>query len=702
MIWGNNMSIDLRTLTLTLGIVYFLQSFVFLLHFLYNKKYNGMSSWSIGSGLIALGFFSFILRDSPSLELAIIMASNILLLLGSIFFYKGVVRFFDKQEQRRLTYAFFVISMAAMFYFTYVTNNMTARIIIFSFATAFLLALIAISLWIYRIPSVLSSVRILVAILLAGCFFFFSRAMGSILLPPINNIFSDTPFQSGTFFFAIIFNLAWTYFLTNMLNQRLNDEVNEAKIAFENEKEMLKTTLFSIADGVIVTDNELNIVLFNQAAAHLSGWRKGEATNKPLPAVFNIIDEFSRDKSAIPVFDAIHHEKTISLIENTILLTKNGEERFIEYSVAPINNAAGEHRGVVLVFRDLSAKRARNEVIEYLSYHDQLTGLYNRHFFEEESRRLDTPRNLPLSLIMGDVNGLKLCNDAFGHAAGDKLLQEAANIMKSECRSSDIVARIGGDEFVILLEKTCLEDAEIILERINQKIADLHLDPLILSVSFGCASKNNQEENIITVLKQAEDQMYKHKLIESTEIRARSLQLILQTLQGNNMAEQQHMQKVSELCEAFGTALGFDKAAIDDLRQLGFMHDIGKITLDNQLLEKKEKLSSRERLEIERHAETGYRILCSVNDFVRMSEYVLAHHEHWNGNGYPRGLKGEEIPLYARIVAVADAFAALTSDRPYRAAVSAAKAIEEIKNCAGKQFDPFLVKVLEEKVAINL
>jgi len=132
------------------------------------------------------------------------------------------------------------------------------------------------------------------------------------------------------------------------------------------------------------------------------------------------------------------------------------------------------------------------------------------------------------------------------------------------------------------------------------------------------------------------------------------------------------------------------------------MHDIGKIALDNQLLNKKEKLSSQEHLEIERHAETGYGILSLVNDFVQMSEYVLAHHEHWNGNGYPRGLKGEEIPLYARIVAVADAFESLTSDRPYRAAVSPAAAIEEIQSCAGKQFDPFLVKVLEEKVATKL
>ena len=520
-------------------------------------------------------------------------------------------------------------------------------------------------------------------------------------MPPINNFFADTPFQSVTFFLAIVFNLIWTYFLVNIINQRLNTEVHETKKAFENEKELLKTTLFSIADGVIVTDIELNIILLNQAAARLSGWSKEEAENKPLSLVFNIIDEFSREEYAIPSFKTIGHENPVSLVENIILLTKDGGEKFIEYSVASINHVADGYSGLVLVFRDLSAKRARIEVIEYLSYHDQLTGLYNRHFFEEEFHRLDTSRNLPLSMIMGDVNGLKLCNDAFGHAAGDKLLQEAASVMQSECRSSDIIARIGGDEFVILLENTGLQDAEMIVERINTKIADLHLNPLILSISFGCASKNNQEEDIICVLKQAEDNMYKHKLMESLNLKARSLQLILQTLQERNITEQHHMHKISELCEAFGKALGFDEEAIDDLRQLGLMHDIGKIALDNQLLDKEEKLSSQERLEIERHAETGYRILSSVNDFVPMSEYVLAHHEHWDGNGYPRRLKGEDIPLYARIVAVADAFESLTSNRPYRAAVSPAAAIAEIKNCAGKQFDPYLVKVLEEKVVVS-
>jgi diguanylate cyclase (GGDEF)-like protein/PAS domain S-box-containing protein len=696
------MNIDLRTLILALCIIYFLQSFVFFFQFLYNRKYNGIGDWSIGSALIGFGFLFILLRDIPSLELVSILVSNMLLLLGIIFLYTGVTRFFDKRERRWLISAILIIYIISSFYFTYVNNNITARIVIFSFAAAILLALIVISLWIYRIPSVVSAVRILAAILLAGCFFFIIRALGSILLPPINNFFSDTLFQSGTFFIAIIFNLMWTFFLTDMVNQRLNAEASEAKIYLEEEKELLKTTLFSIADGVIVTDTEYKIVLFNQAAAKLSGWAKEEAENKPLTEVFNIIDEFSHEKSIIPDFKEISLDNPVSLVENIILLAKDGGEKFIEYSVAPISSINSNNSGVVVVFRDLSAKRARIEVIEYLSYHDQLTGLYNRHFFEEELRRLDTSRNLPLTVIMGDVNGLKLCNDAFGHAAGDKLLKQAAEVMQAECRSSDIVARIGGDEFVILLEKTNWQDAEAIVKRINMRIADLHLDPLLLSVSFGCATKNNIEGDISIVLKQAEDNMYKHKLTESLNIKTCSLHLILQTLRERSATEQYHMQKVSELCAAFGEALKFDNEAIKDLRELGLMHDIGKIVLDNQLLDKKGPLSIQERREIERHAESGYRILNSVNEFVQMSEYVLASHEHWDGNGYPRGLKGEEIPLYARILAVADAFETLTSDRPYRAATSPAAAIAEIKNCAGKQFDPYLVKVLEEKVAAHL
>jgi HD-GYP domain-containing protein (c-di-GMP phosphodiesterase class II) len=143
--------------------------------------------------------------------------------------------------------------------------------------------------------------------------------------------------------------------------------------------------------------------------------------------------------------------------------------------------------------------------------------------------------------------------------------------------------------------------------------------------------------------------------------------------------------------------LGLSAEDIDELRTLGLMHDIGKITLEDRLLDKPGKLSDSEYLEIQRHVETGYRILSSLNEFSSIAGHVLAHHERWDGTGYPNGLKGEEIPLEARIIAVADAYDAMTSDRPYRKALSEEAAVEEIKRNTGTQFDPAIVKAFVEK-----
>ncbi|MDZ5035172.1 GGDEF domain-containing protein, partial [Clostridium perfringens] len=139
----------------------------------------------------------------------------------------------------------------------------------------------------------------------------------------------------------------------------------------------------------------------------------------------------------------------------------------IEDNAAPIKGENDVINGVALAFRDVSEKKERQEKIEYLSFYDQLTGLYNRRFFEEELKRLDTKSNLPITLVIIDVNGLKLTNDAFGHLEGDKLLQKVAKVIKKECRNEDIISRIGGDEFTIILPKTSSEETEKILNRIN-------------------------------------------------------------------------------------------------------------------------------------------------------------------------------------------------------------------------------------------
>jgi diguanylate cyclase (GGDEF)-like protein/putative nucleotidyltransferase with HDIG domain len=340
----------------------------------------------------------------------------------------------------------------------------------------------------------------------------------------------------------------------------------------------------------------------------------------------------------------------------------------------------------------------RNEEIRYLSYYDVLTGLYNRRFYEEEIKRLDTERNLPISIVMGDVNGLKLVNDAFGHAKGDELLQKAAKAIRTACRKDDIVARWGGDEFVILLPKTKTEEVVDVIKRIKELYSKEYVNSLSVSISFGWDTKNNLDEDILKVLKSAEDRMYKHKIIENEGNRGNTLNTIIKTLHEKNPREEQHSKRVSDICQNIGRALGLSEIAVSKLKAVGLLHDIGKIAIEEGILNKPGELTNQERDEIKRHPSIGYRILSSSHEMLDFAEGILLHHERWDGTGYPKGLKGEAIPRVARIIALADSFDAMTSERPYRKAVSEDIAIEEIRINAGTQFDPEIARIFIEKV----
>jgi diguanylate cyclase (GGDEF)-like protein len=349
--------------------------------------------------------------------------------------------------------------------------------------------------------------------------------------------------------------------------------------------------------------------------------------------------------------------------------------------------------------------RAQNEQLiesenklEYLCYNDQLTGIYNRRFFEEVLSRIDEERSLPLTIVMGDVNGLKLVNDSFGHAMGDELLKKVVEVMKKGCRNGDIVARLAGDEFVILLPKTDVNEARQIIKKIKALALKENVDSVDISISFGYETKTNKEEKIEDILKKAEDHMYKRKLFESPSMRGKTVNAIITTLHEKNKREEQHSCRVSKLCERMGMALGLPEDDVRELKTVGLLHDIGKIAIEENILNKKGKLTNEELGEVKRHPEIGYRILSTVNDMSEMAEYVLAHHERWDGMGYPKALKGEKIPIQSRIIAIADSYDAMVSERSYRNALSEEVAIEEIKINSGMQFDPKLVNVFIGKV----
>jgi diguanylate cyclase (GGDEF)-like protein/PAS domain S-box-containing protein len=464
------------------------------------------------------------------------------------------------------------------------------------------------------------------------------------------------------------------------------------------EREWLKTTLLSIGDGVLAVDREGNVLLLNKKAEKLTGYKQDDAIGKPADMIFNIVAERTRKHVEHPVSIVLNSE-TINTLENdAILISKAEAEWHINTLATPIRDKDHNTMGVVLVFKEINEQKKRIRALEDLSFRDGLTDLYNRRFFEEELTRLDVKRNLPLSLVMLDVNGLKLTNDAFGHKVGDELLRKLAVALKEVCRADDIIARIGGDEFAVILPKTDSDEVMMMANRINARISMEKVYSLPLSVSSGLATKSELEQDIEITFKNAEDSLYRSKLTESTSVHSTLIEKILQTWLGRCDGNEEHVKRVSAWCASIGTELEMDQGSISDLSTAGLMHDIGNSAIDAEILNKPDILTVDEWSEIKRHPEIGFRILSSVNELAPLAEIILAHHERWDGTGYPKGLKGEEIPLKARILSVVDAYDSMTSYRPYRKAKNKAEAVEEIGNNAGTQFDPGIVKLFVEKI----
>jgi diguanylate cyclase (GGDEF)-like protein/putative nucleotidyltransferase with HDIG domain/PAS domain S-box-containing protein len=351
------------------------------------------------------------------------------------------------------------------------------------------------------------------------------------------------------------------------------------------------------------------------------------------------------------------------------------------------------------IFTDITDQVLNNKRIEFLSYHDSLTELYNRRYYEEESSRLDTERNLPISLVMIDVNGLKLTNDAFGHLIGDELLKRVATILKKECRSDDIIARIGGDEFIILLPKTNNFDAKRLVTRIEKTCSEERINEIQISISMGIETKFSSDQIMRDVFKRAEDNMYKSKLNDTQEMRIKTINVIVETLQKRSEIEKNHAFRVSKISTFLAKEMGLDNELIKEVEQTALLHDIGKISTSLDILNKRDFLTEAEYEELQKHAEIGYQILKSVNEYAIISEYVLSHHERWDGKGYPRKLSGQNVPLVSRLISVAEAFEAMTSERSYRKPLTKDEAITELINNSGTQFDPQIVNVFINKVA---
>lgn len=325
-------------------------------------------------------------------------------------------------------------------------------------------------------------------------------------------------------------------------------------------------------------------------------------------------------------------------------------------------------------------------------FRDSLTGLYDRGFAMEALRMFVDSNVLPLSVALGDVNGLKTINESLGFHAGDEILMNVAKVLTENCRLDDVVTRWRDGEFMLLLPNASQAEAQFITKRLESKLNMICGDAYNI-VTFGYATSEEESRTAEDLIREAEKWIYQKKLLINQSHRSSIIRLLLSMLHEKSTDTREHSDRMADHCRRIAKVLRLPDKMVDNLILLSMLHDIGKVGIPDSILNKPAALTQEERLIINRHPEIGYRIAQTVPELSQLAEYILAHHERWDGTGYPKGLRGEEIPIASRIIAIVDAFDVIVTGRPYRPARPKEEAVAELRRCAGTQFDPNIVDV---------
>jgi diguanylate cyclase (GGDEF)-like protein len=349
---------------------------------------------------------------------------------------------------------------------------------------------------------------------------------------------------------------------------------------------------------------------------------------------------------------------------------------------------------------------------------DPLTGLYNRRFFLEAAGKEIARAHRSTStasLVLIDVDNFKEVNDSFGHAAGDEVLRRIGAIVERNVRPMDTFARIGGEEFGLLLPETTQLSALMVADRIRTAIAR---DPLLpgrkVTVSAGLASCPEDARELDELHRRADAALYlskrngKDMCAVASEVSQQAvadesspslLHLfgLVELLDSGPLQTRAHSQTVASYAVAIGNRLDLPSEQLMKLRRAALLHDVGKISVPAEILNKPARLTEDEFRTVQGHSTAGGLMVAHAG-LRDEAQWVRWHHERIDGAGYPDGLSGDEIPLEARILFVADSFEAMTSDRPYRSGMVTADALEELERCAGTQFDPDAVAALASLV----
>lgn len=473
-------------------------------------------------------------------------------------------------------------------------------------------------------------------------------------------------------------------------------ERRQTEIKIELQKKHFEALFVNSTDAIAFLDHDARVVDINEQFSKLFGYLLNDIKNKNLDQL-TVPEEKEMEARlfSAKIFkgEAIEQESSRQdRAGNAIEVVIKGIPVVLEGKVV----------GAYCIYSDITERKQYENQLKFASMHDALTGAYNRAYFEEEINRLQDGREHPISIIVADVNDMKFINDNLGHDAGDVLLKTCFKIFSRSVRQKDVIARIGGDEFVIILPKTTQNVAIEISRRIKKNLEENKKNnpDIPLSISLGIATTPEAGYSLHEVFKEADNDMYSDKLAGGANVRGDIVNTLVSTLGERDFITGGHAERMSRKARDLGEELGLIPKQLNELILLSHVHDLGKVGIPDNILFKPGKLDEEEWGEMRRHPEIGQRIARSSADLQHISDLILHHHEKWDGTGYPMGLKGEEIPIECRILAIVDAFDAMTNTRPYREALTEEEAINEIRRCSGTQFDPNLVeqfiKILEK------
>ncbi len=460
----------------------------------------------------------------------------------------------------------------------------------------------------------------------------------------------------------------------------------QAEEALRESEERYRTIFEDSRDAIYITTREGIFVEVNQSLLNLFGYIREEMIGLNAMQIYVNPDERTRFQKEI--------EQNGSVKNYAVKFRKkDGTEMDCLLTSTLWKDINGTILGYQGIIRDVTELKKVEDQLRYISLHDPLTGLYNRAYFEEEMHRIESGRYDSAGIIMCDVDGLKLVNDALGHYTGDNLLLATANILKESFREGDVAARVGGDEFAVLLPNSDHNAIEIARLRIQDAVERHNSSnpPLPLSISIGSAIGAGSSIIMTNLFKEADNNMYREKLQNSLSARSTIVQTLMKALETRDFTAKGHISRLQKLSTDLAMSIGLQEQKITDLRLLAEFHDIGKVGISDHILFKTGPLTSEEIIEMQRHCEIGHRIALCTPDLIPIANLILKHHEWWDGKGYPLGIKGEEIPLECRIFAIAETYEAMTSDRPYHKAISHEEVMAELIRRSGTKFDPDLV-----------